>query len=218
MIFEIIACVFFLASFLGVVALTVDRFLAIHLHLRFQELVTHKRVVSMVISKWALSVSLPLMMFWIPLNIYILILSFAGALGLLVTTMVHIRIYVAVKTHKHQIQAQQVQERTENGEMANFASLIKSLVGIFYAYLAFLICYLPFFICLAIFAINGPAKITISLKQFYPFSWTLVYLNSTLNPVTDLLLEDETDSTRYHEHTEEHVMVQKSTKHGCNLL
>ena len=33
------------ASFLGIIALTVDRFLAIHLHLRYQELVTHRRVV-----------------------------------------------------------------------------------------------------------------------------------------------------------------------------
>ena len=33
-------------SFFGVTAVTVDRFLAIHLHLRYQELVTHKRVVA----------------------------------------------------------------------------------------------------------------------------------------------------------------------------
>ena len=37
-----------LASHFGVISLTVDRFLAIHLHLRYQELVTHKRVVSVV--------------------------------------------------------------------------------------------------------------------------------------------------------------------------
>ena len=49
---------FCLASFLGVVApaVSVDRFLAIHLHLRYQELVTHKRVVAVVISIWLLSV------------------------------------------------------------------------------------------------------------------------------------------------------------------
>ena len=49
MIFSVIGSVFFLASFLGVVATSVDRFLAIHLHLRYQELVTHKRVVAVVI-------------------------------------------------------------------------------------------------------------------------------------------------------------------------
>ena len=40
------------ASYIGIVALTVDRFLAIHLHLRYQELVTHKRVVAVVSSVW----------------------------------------------------------------------------------------------------------------------------------------------------------------------
>ena len=50
--FKIIGLLFSLASFLGVVAVSVDRFLAVHLHLRYhgQELVTHKRVVAAVIS------------------------------------------------------------------------------------------------------------------------------------------------------------------------
>ena len=38
------------ASFFGVMSLTADRFLAIHLHLRYQELVTHKRVVVFVVT------------------------------------------------------------------------------------------------------------------------------------------------------------------------
>ncbi|KAL9956573.1 hypothetical protein ACROYT_G038066 [Oculina patagonica] len=42
------------ASFFGVVAVSVDRFLAIHLHLRYQELLTHKRVVAVVILIWVL--------------------------------------------------------------------------------------------------------------------------------------------------------------------
>ncbi|CAH3108691.1 unnamed protein product [Porites lobata] len=48
-LFGYLLCV---ASLLGITALTVDRFLAIHLHLRYQELVTHKRVVAVVISVW----------------------------------------------------------------------------------------------------------------------------------------------------------------------
>jgi len=42
-------------SFFGVTALTVDRFLAIHLHLRYQELLTHKRVVVAVILIWVIT-------------------------------------------------------------------------------------------------------------------------------------------------------------------
>ena len=37
---------FSIASFLGIVAVSVDRFLAVHLHLRYRELVTFKRVVA----------------------------------------------------------------------------------------------------------------------------------------------------------------------------
>ena len=47
---------FVTSSFFLVVAISVDRFLAIHLHLRYQELATHKRVVAVVNSIWILSV------------------------------------------------------------------------------------------------------------------------------------------------------------------
>ena len=161
-------------------AVSVDRFLAIHFDLRYQELVTHKRVVAVVISIWALSVFLPLAIFWISLNIFTRVLLSVGVVGLLVTTVAYIRIYVAVQRHKNQIQTQQVQEEAESGEMANFASLIKSAVGVFYVYLVFLICYLPLFISLVVLAVNDPS---LSLKRSFLFSRTLVYLNSSLNPV-----------------------------------
>ena len=43
-----------LASHFGVISLIVDRFLAIHLYLRYQELVTHKRVVVSCVRLWIL--------------------------------------------------------------------------------------------------------------------------------------------------------------------
>ena len=43
------------ASFFNVLALSVDRFLAIHLHLRYREFVTYKRVVVAAISIWVFS-------------------------------------------------------------------------------------------------------------------------------------------------------------------
>ena len=48
-IFTFITVLLSAASFLGVISLSVDRFLAIHLHLRYQELVTHKRVVAVAL-------------------------------------------------------------------------------------------------------------------------------------------------------------------------
>ena len=46
----------FASSFVLWALNSVDRFLAAHLHLRYQELMTHKRVVAAVISIWTLSV------------------------------------------------------------------------------------------------------------------------------------------------------------------
>ena len=57
--FYVVQIIFTFASFLNVVAISVDRFLAIHLHLRYQELVTHKRVVAVVISIWISSLLFP---------------------------------------------------------------------------------------------------------------------------------------------------------------
>ena len=43
-----------LASHFGVISLTVDRILAIHLHLRYRDLVPHKRVVVSCVRLWIL--------------------------------------------------------------------------------------------------------------------------------------------------------------------
>ncbi|XP_078346052.1 melanocortin receptor 3-like [Oculina patagonica] len=179
-VFFTIAGVFSLASFLSVVAVSVDRFLAIHLHLRYQELVTHKRVVAVVISIWVLSAFLLIITLWISPIVLSLFLCTTVVVGLALTTLVYIRIYLAVRRHKNQMEALQEQLVQQHEEATNFASLVKSVVGVFYVYLVFLICYLPFFICLAAIKINGPST---ALKGFLLCSMTLVYLNSSLNPV-----------------------------------
>ncbi|XP_020607942.1 alpha-2B adrenergic receptor-like [Orbicella faveolata] len=137
-VFEILLVLFSKASFYGVIAISVDRFLTIHLHLRYQELVTHKRVVAVVISIWVLSAFVSSMVLWVPPDNRPLVLSIGTVIGLLLTTLIYIRIYLAVRRHKNQIQALQAQHAAQTGEIANFTSLIKSAVGIFYVYLVFL--------------------------------------------------------------------------------
>ncbi|XP_068726259.1 melanocyte-stimulating hormone receptor-like [Montipora capricornis] len=180
MVFTFIVNAFSLASFFIVVTISVERFLAIHFHLRYQELVTHTRVVVVLVSIWVLSGLLPAAVFWIPLDFYMRIKFILGVIGVLLTTVAYIRLYLAVRHHKNQMQALQVQQVAENGEMANFISLVKSAVGIFYVYLVFLICYLPFFISLVALNINGTS---INLKKFFLYSVTVMFLNSSLNPV-----------------------------------
>lgn len=80
--FHNILCMFSVASFSGVVAVSVDRFMAIHLHLRYQEHVTHKRVVSLVISIWLISLVTALTPLWLPSEIFNPIIVILAVLGL----------------------------------------------------------------------------------------------------------------------------------------
>ena len=76
------------ASFLGVVAVSVDRFLAVHLHLRYQELVTHKRVVVVVITKWLCSAFVSSIASWGLLSTRDLMESVVAAFSFIVTFVV----------------------------------------------------------------------------------------------------------------------------------
>ena len=86
--FTIVSSTVSLVSFFGVVAVSVDRFLAIHLHLRYQELVTHKRVVAVVISIWVLTVFLSLITFWVSFYIGSGLGILLGGVGFFVTAVV----------------------------------------------------------------------------------------------------------------------------------
>ena len=168
------------ASFLGVVAVSVDRFLAVHLHLRYQEFVSHRRVVVVVVSIWVYSAFVSLFTLRGLLSAWNLINTITVAFGFIITLVVYIRIYQTVRQHKNQIQSMQIRNEAQSKEIKNFTILIRSTAGIFYVYLVFLICYLPYFICMAVIRIYGSS---IVLKKLYLFSLTLMYLNSSLNPI-----------------------------------
>ena len=134
---------FIAASFSGVVALSGDRFLAVHLHLRYQELVTHKRVVAVIITIWVFSACFSLLYLWVSTNISHTVFVISGVACLVVSAMLYLKIYFAAWRHRNEIRTQHIQQVAQNGQIANAARLRKSAVGIFYVYLVFLLCYLP---------------------------------------------------------------------------
>ena len=168
------------ASFLGVVAVSVDRFLAVHFHLRYQEVVTHRRVVIVVIGIWVKSTFVSLIILWGLLSTRDLINTIIEAFSLIITFVVYIRIYITVRRHKNHIHSMQIRDEAQSEELKNLIVLIKSTVGIFYVYLVFLICYLPHLICMAVIRTYGSS---IVLKKLLLYSLTLMYLNSSLNPI-----------------------------------
>ena len=172
------------ASFFGVTFLSLDRFLAVYLHLRYQELVTHKRVVVVMVSKWVFSAVLSFLRLCIPTQVSFIIYAVIYLCFLLTTTPINYKIYVSVRHHANQMQALQVQPTaTQNGEAgtSNTAGWRKFTIGTLLVYLAFLVCYLPNVCFLIVYLIFGPSSsITVVLDLF---SSTLLFLNSTLNPL-----------------------------------
>lgn len=177
-IFSITMNVFFTASFLGILAITLDRFLAMQFHLRYQEIVTHKRVVAVVICFWIFSTMFSTRIFWVSSKFKYLLSTITGVSGLVIIILAYLRIYRVLQHHRRRIEALQVGQQTL--ETSNFANLKRSAAGSFYLYLLFLACYVPRFVCLAAFKIYGPSS---QLKVFSITSSTLMFLNSSLNPL-----------------------------------
>ena len=170
------------ASFFGVLALSADRFLAIHLHLRYQEFVTHKRAVAVVISIMVLSLFISSFPLWTSRHDMLKCYSSIAIVCLVLNTIFYCKIYLTVRRHRNQIQSQQVQQdEGQNREMmANVARLVKLAVGTFYVYLVFLVCYLPQLSIMTALFISG---LNTTLQHISSYTFIMVLLNSTLNPL-----------------------------------
>ena len=156
--FTIISLWFGNASFFRVVAISVDRYLAIHLHLRYDELVTPKRVLTAVMFVWFLCVSFP----------FIFLIARSKELGnvliitisdfcFIITAVVYCRIYFIVKHHSNQIQVQV--QVAQNSQMESAARKRKSAVSTFYVYLVFLVCCLPEYCVTVALLISPPGPL-----------------------------------------------------------
>ena len=131
-------------SFFGVTTISVDRFLAIHLHLKhqdlltYQEIVTYKRVVATVILSWILSAFLALngvLNSEYGCNIAGVAVGMAC---LLTMALIYFKIYIAVRRHTVQVHAQPAQAVAPNEENRSiFERVRKTAVGTFYVYLLF---------------------------------------------------------------------------------
>ena len=84
------------ASFLTVTTIAVDRLLAISLHLRYQELITPKRVIIVLISLWLTSCITAFIYVFLPTS-HDIVTAVTLMIGHILTTVAYVRIYKVVK-------------------------------------------------------------------------------------------------------------------------
>ena len=135
------------ASLFLVVVLITDRFLAIRHCLRHKELVTHKRVVAVVISIWVFCAIISLIQLWIPRNIILVAVCLLDLASVMTVALLSFKTYSMARGQINQIQDMELtaQQVAQNGEMANVERLRKFAMAAVYVCLVFMVCYLPIF-------------------------------------------------------------------------
>ena len=161
-------------------AISVDRFLALHFHMRYATLVNTTRVKISIAFIWLYNFVSSALYYLVPF-IYFFIMTLTTVICILNFFLAYLGIYFIVRHHQLQIHAQQ--ETVESKDVAgnvhgiSMARLKKSAMNTFVFFIFFVICYLPMYALLT-FAISKRAQWTTE----YDFSITVVFLNSAINP------------------------------------
>ena len=164
------------ASFLTITVIAVDRVLAISLHLRYQEIVTSRRVYVALASLWFTSCVAALIFFLLPSRNSMLV-AIVEIIGLSLTAVAYVRIYKTVRRHQRQIQSE---FHPQNDQRKKAAREKKSTLSALIIYVVFLACFLPNLCCIIL--LTGDS-VRVSFLVADHISGFLVLLNSSLNPL-----------------------------------
>ena len=157
-------------------AITVDRFLALHYHLRYPNLMTTSRAIYTIVTIWCIITLFSFSVLWSP-RIHYFLGAFCITICLLVCLVCFIKIYQIVRRHQVQIHVQQ--QAVENSTDTNKQQIrqsTKSAKNIFIYFLVMILCYTPLFF-VYIILINNLNSIVLRT-----FPVTVAFMNSSINP------------------------------------
>ena len=169
-----------LFSFTGVVslctmtAISVDRFMALQFHLRYQCLMTEKRAMYTSLSLWLFGILSSFVTLWNK-TIMFAFLAVGIAICIFISTFSYTRIYLIVRQHQFQIRAQQQVLRVP----MNVVRTKRSAINTFIYYICMILCYTPMFSFMSIVAIRPG----LSGLMVWKVGNTFVFMNSSINPI-----------------------------------
>ena len=158
-------------------AITVDRFLALHYHLQYPNLMTTSRAIYTIITIWCIITLFSFSILW-SLSIYYFFATFCITICLLVCLVCFIKIYRIARRHQLQIHVQQqVVENSTDTHKQQIRQSTKSAKNIFIYFLTMILCYSPFSI---VVIISGFASLDLQVIRTFPV--TVAFMNSSINP------------------------------------
>ena len=164
-------------SLLTLTAISIDRLLAVHFHLRYPTLVTKSRVKFILALIWLFSFIVSGFNHWSK-SVYHLLVAPLIFICLIISTCCYIKIYQIVRRHQSVIQAQQrsMQSNNNEGDDVHVVELQKSVLNTFVFYIALIICYSPAYILLTL---NG--VLNMKWQPEWNFATTVIFANSAVN-------------------------------------
>lgn len=165
-------------SLLIITTISVDRFLALHYHMRYSTIVTILRVRYMIALVWFINF-LSSVVYFSNDFIYHFVIAVITGICLIVSTFSYVGIYRIVCRHRLQIHAQQEAVQCSSAEDdLNYVRMKQSALNTFIFYIILVICYLPMYILLTLHGLS---------QKPWPTEWnfatTLVFANSSINPL-----------------------------------
>ena len=162
-------------------AISVDRLLALLLGLRYRQVVTVRRVKISIVALWILCSSVVMMAIYGNRRMASGVSSAGFLMCIVISTFCYTKIYRTLRLSQVQVQDQSHQgQPNEEGTPLNKERYKKTVSTALWVQITLLACYVPFGL-VSVFVIT--ASRTPSIVFAWLLSITLLYFNSTLNPL-----------------------------------
>ena len=159
-------------------AISADRLLALTLRMRYRELVTLTRIRLVIAFIWLISFANALLYLWdqriFLIGCFVVIFS-----ALLIATFCYFKIYLILRRQKSRVEDHLNQGRRAAASL-NVEKYKKTVLSALWVHITLVACNLPYAVVTTVKTIRGN---TASLFVVEAFAATLVFLNSSLNPV-----------------------------------
>ena len=164
-------------SVMTLTAISVDRLLALSLGLRYRQVVTLKRTYAMVIAIWVVCTVSSALQLWIK-SITLWYRVIVKSLCLVISSFSYAKIFFTLRHQQNQVQSH-VQQPNQANQL-NIVRYKRAVSTAIWLQLTLIVCYLPDGVMTTLMAC-GRQPLSVQIAWYHAV--TLVFLNSSLNPI-----------------------------------
>ena len=162
-------------------AISVDRFLALKMGVRYRQVVSLRRVRAVITCFWLTGISGGLLSSFWSIRIVFMAAIIVIVLSVVISVFFYTKIYLRLQQHQTQVEHVHQGQLNRQGNPLNIIQYKKTVYSIAWVQLAMVVCYVPFIISTIIMMIKGWWGV--GAEIVWASAITLFYLNSSLNPI-----------------------------------